>query len=73
MTTYDYYDILNRFQNLPEEEQLELMGDLAAIIRQQTAMKRRKRVLEYEGVGEEAWKGIDVKEFINQERDSWNG
>lgn len=73
MTTYAYYDILNRIQNLPKEEQLKLMGDLAAIIRQQAPMGRRKRVLEYEGVGREAWKGVDVKEFINQERDSWNG
>ncbi len=73
MSTYAYHDILNRIQNLPTEEQLKLMEDLAAIIRQQAPMQRRKRVLEYEGVGQEAWKGIDVKDFINQERDSWNG
>ena len=73
MTTYAYYDILNRIQNLPTEDQLKLLADLAAIIRQQAPMGPRKRVLEYEGVGQEAWKGIDVKEFINQERDSWNG
>lgn len=73
MSTYAYQDILNRIQKLPTQEQLKLMEDLAAIIRQQAPIQPRKRVLEYEGVGQEAWKGVDVKEFINQERDAWNG
>jgi hypothetical protein len=29
--------------------------------------------MELEGLGKEAWQTIDAQEYINQERDSWNG
>lgn len=73
MSTYSYHEILSRIQNLPPDEQLRLLEDLAAIIRQQAPLQRRRSILEFEGIGQKTWEGIDVKEFIKQERDSWNG
>lgn len=72
MSTYNYNEILSRIQNLPQSEQLRLLEDLAAMIRQESLLRPRRSILEFEGIGQEAWKGVDVQEFINQERDSWD-
>jgi hypothetical protein len=29
--------------------------------------------MELEGLGKEIWQGIDAQDYVNQERDSWNG
>jgi hypothetical protein len=73
MSTYNYYEILSRIQSLSQADQLRLLEDLAAIIRQQAIAEPLHSILEFEGVGEEVWKGINVQEFIDQERDSWDG
>ncbi len=73
MSNYTYYEILSRIQSLTPEDQLKLLEDLVAIIRQQARAEPRHSVLEFEGVGQEAWKGINVQEYIDQERESWNG
>jgi hypothetical protein len=33
----------------------------------------KRSILELEGLGKEIWNGIDAGEYVNQERDSWNG
>lgn len=73
MQTMTYQEVLHQAQQLTPDEQLQLLSDLAAIIRQQTILEPRHNILEFEGVGEEVWKDINVQEYINQERDSWNG
>lgn len=77
MLTYAYHEILNevlnRVQQLTPEDKLRLVEDLLANVRQQVVPERRYSVLEFEGIGEETWKDIDVEEFIKQERASWDG
>ena len=73
MSTHTYHEILNQVQRLAPADQLRLLEDLAAIIRQQVTTEPLHSVLEFEGVGEEVWKNINVEEYINQERDSWDG
>jgi len=52
-----------------------LMQELAALVRQQITIKEEPlhSFLELEGLGKEVWEGVDAQEYINQERDSWNG
>jgi antitoxin (DNA-binding transcriptional repressor) of toxin-antitoxin stability system len=33
----------------------------------------KRSILELEGLGEEIWHGIDAQEYVNHERNSWNG
>ncbi len=73
MSTYNYYEILSRIQSLSQADQLRLLEDLAAIIRQQALTEPLHSFLELEGLGQEIWKGIDAQEYVNQERASWNG
>lgn len=73
MTSTIYQDVLKNASQLTTEEQLQLLADLAALIRQQTQLRPPESILEYEGVAKDAWAGIDAQEYVNQERDSWDG
>jgi hypothetical protein len=33
----------------------------------------KRSILELRGLGKEIWGNIDAQEYVNQERDSWNG
>lgn len=35
--------------------------------------KPKRSILELRGLGKEIWNGIDAQEYVNQERDLWNG
>jgi len=43
------------------------------LVRQQIAVQPRRSILELKGLGKEIWKDIDIREYIDQERASWNG
>ncbi len=73
MSTYSYQEVLNQAQHLTYDDQLRLVEDLIANIRQRAKPRPKHSILELEGLGAEIWKGIDVEEYINQERDSWDG
>lgn len=67
-----YNDILKRAQSeLSTEEQSKLVEELAQLAGRKNG--KRHSILELEGFGKEIWEGIDVDEYIAQERDSWNG
>ncbi|MEH2089305.1 hypothetical protein [Nostoc sp.] len=71
----NYQEVLLQAQSLTPEEQIRLIEDLSSLIRQQMMMtpKPKRNILELRGLGKEIWNGIDVQEYVNQERDSWNG
>jgi hypothetical protein len=71
----NYQELLEQAKNLTPEEQLKLVENLSILIRQQLKMtsKPKRSILELRGLGKEIWGNIDAQEYINQERDSWNG
>ncbi|HXL36257.1 MAG TPA: hypothetical protein VN954_03545 [Ktedonobacteraceae bacterium] len=75
MSTNTYKEALNRARQLSTDELLLLMQELTALVRQQITIKEEPlhSFLELEGLGKEVWEGIDAQEYVNQERDSWNG
>ena len=68
-----YQGILNQAQRLPLAEQIRLLEELAVSIRGQIACEPRRSVLDLQGLGKEIWLAVDVKQYIDRERDSWNG
>jgi hypothetical protein len=70
-----YHEVLQQAQSLTPEEQMRLIEDLSSLICQQGAMisKPKRSILELRGLGKEIWNGVDAQEYVNQERDSWNG
>ena len=77
MSAYSYHEVLNtvvaQVQQLSADEQLQLLKDLETFIRLQEKPEARYRVTEFKGMDKETWKGISVQEYIDRERDSWDG
>jgi dihydroneopterin aldolase len=74
MSTYAYREVLNQAQHLTTEEQLQLLEELAALIRRQGVTRSKKHsIMELKGLGKEIWEGVDVEKYIDEERNSWDG
>ena len=73
MSTSVYYEIQSQAQRLTPADQLRLLEELAVFVRRQITPQRRRSILELQGLGKEIWLGIDVQQYIDRERASWNG
>lgn len=71
ITAYD--EVLNGIQKLSPEEQTRLLEELALRVRARGGVQKRRNLLELQGLGKEIWKGVDVQEYLDQERRSWTG
>jgi hypothetical protein len=72
MSTYIYNEILERIQLLKPDEQLQLLADIATMLREQVTAEPQHSIMELKGLGKELWQGIDVKKYIDEERNSWD-
>jgi hypothetical protein len=68
MSTNAYEDVLNHARQLPTDELLLLLQELAALVRQQITIKEEPlhSFLELEGLGKEVWQGIDAQEDLKK-------
>lgn len=75
MLNYTYEEALDYARHLTPAEQLQLLEDLAAMIRQRVAANAEPThsLMELEGLGAELWEGIDAQKYVEEERKSWNG
>jgi hypothetical protein len=76
VSTYTYDEVLdevlNQVQRLTLDEQLQLLSDIAAMLRRQVESRPKHNIMEFEGIAEELWKGVDVEKYIDEERNSWD-
>lgn len=72
--TLSYKDYLRGIETLDINEQLNLIDALSACIKARIGEKRRKKrnIMELEGLGAEIWKDIDAEMYISKERESWD-
>jgi hypothetical protein len=73
MSTSVYYEILGQAQRLTPADQVRLLEELTVFVRHQITPQRRRSILELQGLGKEIWSSIDVQQYIDQERASWDG
>ena len=66
-------NIRRQVQELTPNEQLQLLEELATLVRQQIGQTAPVSIMQLAGLGEEIWQGIDAQAYVDQERDSWNG
>ncbi|MGD2183320.1 hypothetical protein [Lusitaniella coriacea] len=71
----DYLEIRRLAEQLTPDEQLQLIHELLGRICQQVTLtpKPKRSLLELRGLGKEVWQGVEAQEYVNQERESWNG
>jgi hypothetical protein len=74
MSAYAYHNIINQFQQLSPEDQARLLKDLAAVMDDlQAKSKPQHTFLELRGLGKELWRSVDVDQYLEEERNSWDG
>lgn len=73
MREADYNHVVSEIKTLKLTDQLRLLEQTAAIIRQKTRERHTRSIMELQGKGKDIWKGLDVNKYLNEERSSWNG
>ncbi len=71
-TATQYADILEKISRLSRQQKTDLIAELESQV-QADSNKGGRSIMELEGLGKEIWEGIDAQEYVNAERDSWNG
>jgi hypothetical protein len=71
MTAREYNELWDRISRLSRQEKVELLTELTSQVRNDTSPRRD--IMELAGLGKEIWEGIDAQDYVNQERDSWDG
>ena len=66
-----YEEIRIQLHHLTLDEQLQLLEDLAKLIRSQITSHDRHSIMEFKGFAKEIWNGVDVEKYIDEERNSW--
>lgn len=66
--------IVNEIKILDYYGKLEILEKLVRLLKgpQHKKLKKEHSLLELEGLGKEIWEDVDVNEYIDQERNSWN-
>jgi hypothetical protein len=68
------YDQARRsVQALGPADQLRLIAELVGRLSGELDRQPRRSLLELQGLGKAVWQGVDVDEYLRQERSSWNG
>ncbi len=77
ITTYE--QVLAGATSLKPEEQERLIESLGEIVRKRKRFEGSHSITEFRGLGKEIWRDektgelIDAQEYVNRERDSWDG
>ncbi|MBA2364802.1 MAG: hypothetical protein H0V86_14875 [Chloroflexia bacterium] len=74
-----YEQVLADAASLKSEEQERLIESLGELVRKRKRFEGSHSPLEFLGLGKEIWRDektgelIDAQEYVNRERDSWDG
>lgn len=66
-----YNDYLNGISKLKPDEQLNLIEVISSGLKRHMDRKKHS-LLELEGLGADAWKGMDAQEYVDRERAAWD-
>lgn len=70
--TVNVKTILNEIEYLGYSEQMELLEKLVGVVKKKSIVSNRTHTItDLKGLGKEMWKSVNVEEYINKERDSW--
>lgn len=73
MTVREYNDVLVRVSTLSQREKVDLLVELARQVRDNSRTHTKRSIMELEGLGKEIWANVDAQEYVDQERDAWDG
>ena len=65
--------LLENIRALDPQAQLDLLEQIAVLLRTALPTQPSRSILELEGLGAQIWKGINAQTYVNQERTVWDG
>lgn len=65
--------ILEQVQGLSRDDLLRLLADIETLIGEKDKKEPEHIVTEFRGFAKELWWGVDVKKYLEEERNSWAG
>ena len=68
-----YNQVISEIKTLNLSDQLRLLEEMATLIRKKTSKTEPRSILELKGKGKNIWKGLNVKDYIDEEISSWYG
>jgi uncharacterized protein (DUF488 family) len=68
----DYEEVLDQACKLSLVDQARLLEELAKLVRARIQVRPEHSVMEFRGVAKDFWQGIDVKQYVEEERNSWD-
>ncbi len=71
MPVTEYEEILERASHLDAQSQINLIADLAALVRDGGSRRKQRDITEFQGIAKGLWADVGVDEYIRQERNSW--
>jgi hypothetical protein len=77
-TSISYSDYVRGIKFLNIDEQLTLLEIISARIKKSIGNKgnkgnkKKNSIMSLEGMGANAWKGIDAQDYVQKERESWD-
>lgn len=70
-------NIYHNLERLPSQQKAEVLNFIEYLLfkndKKLAASQTQRSILELRGLGKHVWQNISVKDYINAERDSWNG
>ena len=72
MPTTEYSYLLERISHLDSQSQINLLADLAVLVRDGGSPEKRHGIMKFVGIAKGTWKNVDVQEYLNRERDLWD-
>jgi len=64
--------IINEIEYLEYSDQIELLGKLVDVIKNKSLVETKLHTIkELRGLGKEIWTEINIENYINEQRNSW--
>ena len=73
MSEVNYKQVMSEIKSLNLSDQLRILEEMATLICKKASKTKPRSILELKGKGKDIWKGLNIKEYIDEERSSWNG
>ena len=71
-TSLSYSDYARGINSLNIDEQLTLLKIISTRLKKTIGKRKKKNIMELEGLGANIWKGIDAQDYVHKERESWD-
>ena len=65
-------DLYEHLRLIAEHEQRSISQEVIHLLRQAVKSKEKRSILELRGLGKEIWKNVDVSDYIDHERQTWD-